>query len=40
MDLLNIGDEGVPLSSFFNAVGILSNEDELLYNELERLKQE
>jgi hypothetical protein len=40
IELLNIGDEGVPLSSFFNAVGILSKEDELLYNELERLRQE
>lgn len=38
IELLNIGNEGVPLSTFFNAVGILSKEDELLNDELERLK--
>lgn len=39
IELLNMGDDGIPLSTFFNAVGVLSKEDELLYNELERLRQ-
>ena len=39
IELLNIGNEGVPLSTFFNAVGILSKEDELLNDELEKLKK-
>lgn len=34
---LEIGDNGIPLSSFFNAVALLSKEDELLDNELERI---
>ena len=37
---LTIGDEGIPLSTFFNAVGVLSREDEFLKEELEKLSGE
>lgn len=34
---LTIGKNGIPMTTFFNAVGILSKEDESLDNELEKL---
>ena len=34
---LIIGENGIPMSTFFDAVNVLSKEDELLYNELEKL---
>ena len=37
---LTIGDDGIPLSTFFNAVGVLSQEDEFLRDELEKLSGE
>ena len=37
---LTIGSDGIPLSTFFNAVGVLSQEDEFLKDELEKLSGE
>ncbi len=40
IESLTIGIDGIPLSTFFNAVGVLSQEDEFLKDELEKLSVE
>lgn len=37
---LSIGNEGIPLSTFFHAVGVLSKENEIIGEELEKLSVE
>ncbi len=40
IESLTIGKKGIPMTTFFNAVGMLSKEDEALDDELEKLGQE
>ncbi len=40
IESLAIGKKGIPMTTFFNAVGMLSKEDEALDDELEKLGQE
>lgn len=40
IESLKIGNEGIPMSTFFNAVGVLSQEDDFLKDELDKLSEE